>query len=230
MSIFRFLYILPKIIYFNFRFLPFRVALKLPIFLDYKTKVVIPARRGSIKFTDYNIIRPGLIRLGIGYGSFELGRNRSSFFKIEESGCVVFQGKCNIDAGFRIVASRNSLISFGRNFHSNAGLLLSAANIITIGNNVGMGWECTVIDGDGHPIVDITTNAVVNSSKPITINDSTWIASKVSILKGVSLAANTIVPYGTILTKSCISTHCIFGGLPNRILKEKVSRIDKLKI
>ena len=95
-------------------------------------------------------------------------------------------------------------------------------------DNVGTGWDCTFIDWDGHDIVDLGTDRVINEPKCIFIGKNCWIGAKTTIMKGVSLCKNTIVPYGSIITKKCEEPYSIFGGMPNRVLKTNIARKDKI--
>ena len=88
----------------------------------------------------------------------------------------------------------------------------------------------TLIDGDGHPLCKADNpRTIINESRPVVIGDNCWIAAHASIMKGVQLANNTIIPYGSIITKSCLQAKTVFGGSPNSILKENVVRQDYIK-
>ena len=112
--------------------------------------------------------------------------------------------------------------------HLNANNIVSASSLIKIEDNVGTGWDCTFIDWDGHDIINMETKKVINNPTPILIGMNSWIGAKTTIMKGVSLCKNTIIPYGSIVVKKCESPYCIFGGMPNRILKTNIVRKDKI--
>lgn len=108
----------------------------------------------------------------------------------------------------------------------NCFLTISCENRIAIGNNCNIGWNVTIIDGDGHPLCKTDDSYRI---RPVIIGNNCWIAAHASIMKGVQLADNTTIPYGSIITKSCPQAETIFGGSPNKILKENVVRQDYLK-
>ena len=113
----------------------------------------------------------------------------------------------------------------------NCFLTVSCENKIVIGDNCNIGWNVTLIDGDGHPLCDINNpQNEINKSRPVIIGNDCWIAAHATIMKGVSLADNTTIPYGSIITKSCKKTKTIFGGSPNSVLKENVVRQDFFNI
>ena len=67
------------------------------------------------------------------------------------------------------------------------------------------------------------------TGKPVVIGNGCWIAAHVTIMKGVQLADNTTIPYGSIITKSCKQPCVIYGGSPNVVLKENIVRQDFYK-
>lgn len=113
-----------------------------------------------------------------------------------------------------------------KNVYINANALLVSKTEINIGDDFIGGWNVSLLDGDGHPICDTNDNVNINQQKPILIGKHCWLASHVVVLKGVFLPDDVIVPYGTVLTKSCTSSYCILGGTPNRQLKSNVKRND----
>lgn len=212
-------------LYFNFRYLSLDQAIKCPIKINYHVKIR-KLKKGNI-IINTNDVRIGMIRLGIDKGSFHLAKNNSTIC-IEDKCKLVFNGSCSIDDGFSIAINKNGEINIGNNVHFNANSIISASSLIKVCDNVGTGWDCTFIDWDGHDIIDMETRNVINLPRPIIINKNCWIGAKVTIMKGVTLSMNTIVPYGSILTKKCDVSYCVFGGVPNHVLKTNVARTDKI--
>lgn len=58
---------IPKIICFNFKVFPIRIAVKLPVFLHYNVKLG-ELYKGCVEIDETNI-RPGMIKLGCSMGS-----------------------------------------------------------------------------------------------------------------------------------------------------------------
>lgn len=212
-------------LYFNYRYLPFSSALKLPIRICRHVKVK-RLKRGSIIFDSKNL-HVGMIRLGINDGSFSLARNKSSIY-IEDNCKLVFTGTCFVDGGFTISINREGKIYIGQNVHFNANVIISSSSLIKICDNVGTGWNCTFIDWDGHDIIDLETKKIINCPRPIIIGENCWIGANVTIMKGTELCNNIIVPYGSVITKKCNEPFCVFGGSPNHVLKNNIARKDKL--
>ena len=77
--------------------------------------------------------------------------------------------------------------------------------------------------GDHHKIFDANTNEQTNISKSgINIGNRVWLARQVKIMKDVTLADDTIVAIGSIITKSFTKSNVLLGGAPAKILKENV--------
>ena len=111
----------------------------------------------------------------------------------------------------------------GKQFAANAGFLLSCENQITFGDDVLLGWDCTVIDGDGHSISSIgDEKKIINASKPIRVGNHVWMGAKVTVLKGSEIAQNSIVAYGSIVTQRYADSNVLLCGRPAQIIKECV--------
>lgn len=128
-----------------------------------------------------------------------------------------------INSSFIEIVGNNCQIIIGKNSIIGDGCYLSAKeeNIkLTIGDECMLSRNAKLMTSDGHPIYQ---NAqVINSAKDITLGDKVWIADDVTILKGVSIGANSVVGIGSVLTKS-ISSGLVAAGNPAKIVKEGIS-------
>lgn len=170
-------------IYFNFHYLPFSEALKLPILL-YKPK--LRTLKGSIEIVG-----------GVKFGMIKLGCNMVSIYPnsgimLELRGKITFKGRCSIGNNSYISTSEQSEIVFGDDFASSTTLRLVCYDRIEFGNRVLVGWDCMFTDTDFHKI----TREDGTESKgygPITIGDDTWIANGCRFLKNTTLPNKIIV-------------------------------------
>ena len=111
-NILRLLFSLPKTIYFNFFYLPFNQAIKLPIWLY---NVNLLKMRGQV-IIDSASIKPGMIKLGrVGNPLYD-SYNRLTW---ENRGVVCFKGTCVIGHGSGISTGVNGYIELGNNFAAN---------------------------------------------------------------------------------------------------------------
>ena len=90
---------------------------------------------------------------------------------------------------------------------------------LTIGNNVDIAQE-TIIWTLGH---DPHTHKSVGGN--ITINDYTWIGSRVTILPGVTVGKDSICAAGSVVTKD-VPENVIVGGIPAKIIGKRNRTID----
>lgn len=84
---------------------------------------------------------------------------------------------------------------------------------ISIGNHVRVGANCLIIDGDAHQ-----DDPRSGRNKPIVIEDNVWIGGAVTVMKGVTIGKNSLIGYGSIVTKD-IPANVIAAGNPCRVVK-----------
>lgn len=111
-------------------------------------------------------------------------------------------------------------ITLGDNFYCNANCIINASKEIIIGNDFLMGWNGTIIDGDGHNMFH--DNQPVERSQEIHIGSHVWCAGNVSILKGSVLPDDTVVAYNGVITKKFSQKNTLVGGV-NKRLAENVN-------
>lgn len=170
-----------------------------------------------------------MIKIGLGYGSFDIARRKHTILNLKKDATIIFSGIASIGRGTSIKVDPNAKLTFGNNFSCNANCLLSCSSTIVFEDDVTLGWNVSMFDWDGHNIVDIIGEQIINKAKPIKIGKGSWLFANSTITKGVVLEKENIVPFGSIITKSNDRQFCIYGGIPNRILKENVARKDQYK-
>ena len=117
--------------------------------------------------------------------------------------------------GCQIVIGKNSIIGDG------CYLSAKEENIkLTIGDECMLSRNAKLMTSDGHPIYQNTQ--IINSAKDIMLGDKVWVADDVTILKGVSIGANSVVGIGSVLTKS-VSSGSVAVGNPAKVVKEDIS-------
>lgn len=85
---------------------------------------------------------------------------------------------------------------------------------IIIGNNVRVGANCIIMDGDFH-LDDPRTP----TPKPIFIGDNVWLGAGVVVMKGVEIGENAIIGTNSVVTRS-VPANCIAAGSPCKIIKQ----------
>jgi len=112
-----------------------------------------------------------------------------------------------------------AVIEIGKNFAMTGGALV-AAKRITIGNDVNLGANSTMIDTDFHPLdpIERRLNPQDAEAAPININDDVFIGMNCLILKGVTIGQNSIIGAGSVVSRD-IPPGVIAAGNPAKIIK-----------
>lgn len=200
-------------IYVNFKTQPLLKALKFPIITGKNIRFK-NLYKGCIICNKHF----ACVRIGVDGGSWEMNSGHISVLRFGDNGKMKCDGFANICSSF--VINITGKVCLGDNFSSNTGFLLSCEKEIIFGNNTLIGWNVTILDGDGHKILQ--NGQKINHAKSIIIENHCWLAANVTILKGAHLSSDSIVPMGSIVTKSCSSPNCIFGAT-NKILKQNIN-------
>ena len=202
-----------KTIYFNFRYLPFRQAMKVPIMVS--RKVYLLHAGGQIKFDCP--IQTGMIQIGYGnVGIFDKKVSRSIW---EVSGTVIFKGSANIGHGSKI--SVGGTLILGDGFMITAESSIVASNKIEFGNDCLLSWDTLIMDADFHKIQDKSDN-ILNPPAPIIIGNKVWIGCRCLILKGAIIPDKSVIGANSFVGKHLEKENAVYGGQPVRILKEEI--------
>jgi len=94
---------------------------------------------------------------------------------------------------------------------------------ITIGSDCMFASDIDIRTGDSHSIIDAVTMKRINHAKNVEIEDHVWVASHVTILKGVKIEKNSVVSTRSVVTKSLGGEGVLIGGAPARIMKENIT-------
>lgn len=210
---------IPKTLYFNFHYLEFKKAIKLPILVSYKVKLKKMGDRGTLKCPNKFMS----IKLGFSDGSFEMGNTKRSCFCQDKNSIIEFEGNATLCNPFFITVNQEGNLKFGKNFKSNTNFVLSCDKRISFGDDVLIGWNVTIIDGDGHPIYYDNSEKPYNNAKEIAIQNKVWISSNAIVLKGTNILNESIVSSGAIVCSEFNEEHVIIGGMPAKVIKNNIS-------
>ena len=160
------------------------------------------------------------IRIGkksIFYGIPILYNTTSGGINIGDHCTFTSTQKVNFNSNRRcvITAYQNAKIDIGNNCGFSSTVIL-AHKSITIGNRVISCANCTIMDSDGHS-VDFE-NRHIDDSSPIIINDDVWLGFNVTVLKGCTIGARTVVTANSTVAHS-LPADVIAGGVPARVIK-----------
>mgnify|MGYP000361354714 CR=1 FL=1 len=135
--------------------------------------------------------------------------------------CVILKGaiignNCNINC--MVFIENDVRIGDNVSINNNA-TIVSEGEGISIGNDTLIGTNVFIADSDFHNLdPDLRLSNVIKTEK-VTIGNNVFIGSNVSILKGVDIGNNSVIAYGSVVTKS-IPSNVIAGGIPCKVIKK----------
>lgn len=205
----------PKTIYFNFRYLPWRLAIRFPIWISSNT--YLRKTKGTICIN--GPISTGMIRIGYGdIGIFDKKRSRAIW---EVSGKVVFEGSAEIGHGSKISVGNSGELVFGKNFMITAESAIIAYKKVLFGNDCLLSWDILIMDTDFHPIYH-ASNEIVNPDAEIIIGHSVWIGCRSLILKGSTIPDGSVIAANSLVSQKLTGTNQIFGKNPLTTIAENI--------
>ena len=205
-----------KTIRFNFRYFPFKTAMKFPVLIS--NNVFLYQMKGRVILN--GPIRTALVQIGFGkVGVSDFKRSRAIW---EVRGDVIFEGRAFIMHGCKLNVSEGAQLIFGDDFHMSTECAIVAAKKIEIGHHSGISWESLVMDTDFHHIAD-ETGVVFNHPREVCIGNNVWVGCRCTILKGAVIPDGSIVAANSMVTKALSGDKSIFGGNPLRVLKNNIT-------
>lgn len=203
-----------KSIYFNLRYLPFRQAIYMPIWVTTNVRIC------SLKRGQIILKQPYRKSVFLGAcGSPGVGHYHASIC-IGKGGKLILHGITVIGEGTTIRCDKGATIEMGSNFYCNKNCILRSSDTITFGEDCSLGWNVQINTNDGHPIA--YNGIPKHTHLPIKINNHVWITSNVIICKGVDIASGCIVSQSAVVTKSIATPNTLVGGIPAKPIKFNV--------
>lgn len=201
-------------IYLNFKMLPFRQAIKLP--LDVYYSVRFDNLDGKIELNAENIHR-GMVKFGA-QGS-DMFLRKGCILSIE--GTLTLNGSCVFGCSNTIKIRKGAEIIVGDKVIFGAENLVYSEKSLRFGDEFLSSWKCQFMDSDTHQIKDTKTGEATASIKEVSIGRHCWIGNHVIINKGVRLPDNTIVASRSLVTKdfSNESEFCVLAGIPAKVIQ-----------
>ena len=140
-----------------------------------------------------------------------------------ENGAIVIGRRCSFDDGLRLVAARQSTITFSEG--CSAGMQL----VINAGGNVDIGKNCIFssyvhVNGSAHPIYrdnHIIDQGYIQGS--VQIGEDCWLANCTNVLMGARIGKGVIISANTMVGGE-ISEYSIIAGSPARKIGERPYR------
>lgn len=128
---------------------------------------------------------------------------------------------------FQIIGASN--IDIGNNVSIRSNSIMMALNKkIIIKNWVIVATDLTISTGNHQMIPGRFTGSITNEEKEdsydadVIINEDVWIASRVTILKGVNIGRGAVIAAGSVVNKDVLP-YSVVAGVPAKFIKFKWS-------
>lgn len=213
-----------KTIIFNFRMLPLKQAVRLPIWLFGRIDIGKRMECGKIFFSSQTPLHFGGWQIGLNI-DFLAGINthpNQTVFVI--SGILVLGEHGRFANGTLTHVKQNAILSIGDNFLINYSSKIACYEKISIGSHCRISWESQIFDTDFHYISDETGN-IRRNKEPIYIGNEVWVGNRVTISKGAHLCDKSIVASNSLVNKNFESLSGVYAGCPAKLVAANKYRI-----
>jgi maltose O-acetyltransferase len=122
-----------------------------------------------------------------------------------------------IQGKLRLTGNACELLSIGDNTLVTGGLHVDLGAPIFIGNGVRIGHDVSLLTVN-HAIGSCHLRAGTRFFGSITIEDGCWLASRCTVLPGVTIGAGAVIAAGSVVTRS-VPRHTLVAGVPARVLR-----------
>lgn len=212
-QIWKYLPYMPKTIYFNYHYLPFKQAWHLPIlifkphFIRLKGKVII----------DSPEVRFGMIELGKLVNTC----NPNCGFSLDnKGGTIIFKGKAIFANETYFMVCPGAVLTLGKDLDCNC--KIKCAKSIEIGDETWIAYDSMIMDSEWHALTDMATGKLLNKDKPVIIGKHNFISFGCLVLKGTVTPDNaTFTPRSTLnKVYDMNAEYPLFGGNPCELIDE----------
>lgn len=121
----------------------------------------------------------------------------------------------------------NSNVVIGKDFSltMNCGMMLfPEKNLsINIGDDCMFGSNVMLWATDGHTIVDLSGEKILNYGRNINIGNHVWLADRVTLLKGVNLEDGAVVGLGSVVPAGTYAGNSVLAGNLAKIVKSEIN-------
>lgn len=212
-----------KTIYINFKMLPFKQAIRLPIFIY--TPIEFRSLKGEIKINGH--ISPNMIRIGDNT-RYPTTSKPLSIWTI--NGQLIFNGPTKFFYGTYVYVGQRGTLQIGTKgtFIGSDTKIICRDNIF-IGDCVEITWECQIYDTSFH-YIQKENEEVQPLTRGIVINDFVWIGNRTTISKGTVIPSYSIIAAESLCNKDLSQiegggNYCLFAGSPTKCKATGVKRI-----
>ncbi len=223
-------YSLFNTLYLNFRTLPFKQAIRLPIKVGRRVEF-IGLRKGCITFDNSISIRPFIVRLFACKYPMYANKGNFSLMRYTGGGTLVLGTDIDIYSGCRIILVNNGCITIKNDVLINQNCMLYASASLLIDTHSRIGWNCQIYDSDFHLMYDKKNGHIKTPYGKVNIGHNVWIANSCTIGKNAIIPPFSIVASHSFVNKDFSDLNVegtLFAGSPAKVKREGLYRILNL--
>jgi acetyltransferase-like isoleucine patch superfamily enzyme len=124
----------------------------------------------------------------------------------------------NLTRDIQLEVARNALLEIGRSYVG-PGTIISAREQVSIGDGSLIADYVTIRDQNHVQTPEVPLSEWCFTSAPVHIGDDVWIAAKVTVVAGITIANHAMCAAGAVVTRDVESWQKV-GGVPARPLKQ----------
>lgn len=94
---------------------------------------------------------------------------------------------------------------------------------VFIGDSCMFGRNIIIRATDGHAVMNQQNGEIINTGKNVYIGNHVWLAERVTVLKGVTIANDSILSFGSVAAKSCSIPNSVYAGIPAKPVKHGIN-------
>lgn len=204
----------PKSLLFNVRYFPFAQAIRLPVLVSYRVKLM--RLGGAVTLASG---RFGNVKLGFQGGEAFPANGTNGVWSVADSGRVGFGANVHLGPGVRVHCS--GALEFSNDIDGNAGASFFCAKRIHIGRGSLLAWDVTVMDHDFHAILQ--EGAPVNAPAEVEVGEAVWLGAHVTVLKGTRVARGTVVGACAVVHGDHSEEGCVIAGNPAGVIRRGIT-------
>lgn len=213
-----------KTIYINYKTLPIYQACRLPIIVDNYIQIVNLKKNGIIIYAP---IKFGMVDFCF-HDSTQTARKNYGLIDLTGNGKIILHGKVYWGHGITVTSCFGGILEIGNNVKIGHHTKILCRKHIIIEENCRISWEVQIMDTDFHSIVNIFTKQINECTQSIYIGRGSWIANRVTIIKGAYICPYSIIASNSLYALKTINTYesSIYGGVPARLIKQGVRILE----
>lgn len=172
--------------------------------------------KGSVKVLEKK--QRGCIKIGLKRVGICDPKHERAIWNNSDS--IIIKDKVDLGSETRMVNS--GTLQIGKNSMVKVNCKIICHKKITFGDNVLIWWDTLIMDTDHHKIFRLDDSTVqINSPNEVYICNHVWIGCNVIVLKGTTIADNTILAVASVASGNYSVSNCIISG--KKILKDNVT-------